>query len=83
MNIDHATSFTAEELPLAARLLAARAKRHGVEPGDLLRAAVRDLVFDEAGRPDELTEASAAAAEVRADAAASARLIQPIEAPTE
>ena len=73
MQIDHAPSFTPDELPTASRLLAARAKRLGIDPGLLLRAAIRDLVFDEAGRPDELTADAAERAEHRADAAQVAR----------
>lgn len=73
MNINHAPSFTTDELTLATRIFAARAKRLDVAPGMLLRAAIRDLVFDEAGRPNELTVESAERAEHRADAAQMAR----------
>ena len=73
MQIDTAPAFSEAELPLADRLLAARALRLGVAPGDILRPALRDIAFDEAGRPDELSEAYVAAAEARAAAAAKAR----------
>ena len=73
MNINHAPSFTTDELTLATRIFAARAKRLDVAPGLLLRAAIRDLVFDEAGRPDELTADAAERAERMADAAQMAR----------
>lgn len=69
MHTDLTPCFTADELPLATRLLATRATRLGVEPGLLLRAAIRDLVFDEAGRPAELTVSVVESAETRADAA--------------
>ena len=73
MNINHAPSFTADELTIATRIFAARAKRLDIDPGLLLRAAIRDLVFDEAGRPDELTVESTERAEHHADAAQTAR----------
>ena len=73
MNINHAPSFTADELTIATRIFAARAKRLDIDPGLLLRAAIRDLVFDESGRPDELTTDAAERAERMADAAQMAR----------
>lgn len=73
MHIDLTPCFTADELPLATRLLAARATRLGVDPGLLLRAAIRDLVFDEAGRPAELTVSVVESAETRSAAAQIAR----------
>lgn len=73
MKIDLTPCFTPEELPFAERLLATRSKRLDIAPGLALRAAIRDLVFDEAGRPDELTVSVVESAETRADAAQLAR----------
>lgn len=73
MHTDLTPCFTTDELLLATRLFAARAKRLDVAPGLLLRAAIRDLVFDEAARPNELTLGAVEAAEFRADAAQLAR----------
>lgn len=75
MTVDLSPCFTADELPLATRLLAARAQRLNAEAGAFFRAAARDIVFDEAGRgTPELTEAVVAAAEVRAAEAVTARV---------
>lgn len=73
MHIDLTPCFTADELPLAERLLAARAKRLDIAPGLLLRHAIRSHVFAEALDPGELTISVTEAAETRAAAAELAR----------
>lgn len=73
MQPDLTPCFDAEELPLATRLIEARALRLGVSAGCLFRAAARDIAFDEAARPSELTLAAVESAEARALAAKEAR----------
>lgn len=75
MQIDLTPCFTPEELPLATRLIASRSKRLAIESGLLLRAYIRDLVFDEAGRSTlDLTEEAVAAAESRTTITAESRI---------
>lgn len=72
--LDYTSAFSDTQLPYAVRLIAARCTRLNIDTGELLRAALVDAVYDEAGRPTtELTEELVAAAETAAAAAKAAR----------
>ena len=74
MQLDFTAAFDADEIPLAERAIAARALRLGTTTemllGSLCRPYLRDIAFDETGRPAELTPLNVEAAERRADLAA-------------